>query len=102
VAGIVWSCCTPLPRQAAAPPTGDARGTREPGGAACLNRPACVIFKRLYANDNLDVDLPSTVYALDSTAIDLCLSALLLRVLPISVVNTASLRRMRGRRSVAS
>jgi hypothetical protein len=30
--------------------------------------------KRLYAGDDLDVDLPSTVYALDSTTIDLCLS----------------------------
>jgi hypothetical protein len=30
--------------------------------------------KRLYAGDALDVDLPSTVYALDSTTIDLCLS----------------------------
>jgi hypothetical protein len=28
----------------------------------------------LYAADDLDVDLPSTVYALDSTTIDLCLS----------------------------
>jgi hypothetical protein len=30
--------------------------------------------RRLYAGDDLDVDLPSTVYALDSTTIDLCLS----------------------------
>ena len=30
--------------------------------------------RRLYAADDLDVDLPSTVYALDSTTIDLCLS----------------------------
>ena len=30
--------------------------------------------RRLYADDDLDVDLPSTVYALDSTTIDLCLS----------------------------
>jgi hypothetical protein len=30
--------------------------------------------RRLYASDDLDVDLPSTVYALDSTTIDLCLS----------------------------
>src|SRR6202142_2505172 len=30
--------------------------------------------KRLYAGDDLDVDLDSTVYALDSTTIDLCLS----------------------------
>jgi hypothetical protein len=30
--------------------------------------------RRLYATDALDVDLPSTVYALDSTTIDLCLS----------------------------
>ena len=29
---------------------------------------------KLYAGDDLDVDLPSTVYALDSTTIDLCLS----------------------------
>ena len=30
--------------------------------------------RRLYADDDLEVDLPSTVYALDSTTIDLCLS----------------------------
>jgi hypothetical protein len=30
--------------------------------------------RRLYSADDLDVDLPSTVYALDSTTIDLCLS----------------------------
>jgi hypothetical protein len=30
--------------------------------------------RRLYAGDDLDVDLSSTVYALDSTTIDLCLS----------------------------
>jgi hypothetical protein len=30
--------------------------------------------RRLYAADDLDVDLPSTVYALDATTIDLCLS----------------------------
>jgi hypothetical protein len=30
--------------------------------------------RRLYAAGDLDVDLPSTVYALDSTTIDLCLS----------------------------
>ena len=30
--------------------------------------------RRLYAGDDLDVELPSTVYALDSTTIDLCLS----------------------------
>ena len=30
--------------------------------------------RRLYAGDSLDVDLSSTVYALDSTTIDLCLS----------------------------
>ena len=30
--------------------------------------------RRLYAADDLDVDLPSTVYALGSTTIDLCLS----------------------------
>ena len=30
--------------------------------------------RRLYADDDLGVDLPSTVYALDSTTIDLCLS----------------------------
>src|SRR6202162_1768135 len=30
--------------------------------------------RRLYATDDLDVDLPSAVYALDSTTIDLCLS----------------------------
>jgi hypothetical protein len=30
--------------------------------------------RRLYADDDLDVDLPSTVYALESTTIDLCLS----------------------------
>ncbi len=30
--------------------------------------------RRLYADDEMDVDLPSTVYALDSTTIDLCLS----------------------------
>src|SRR5271169_3796269 len=30
--------------------------------------------RRLYATDDLDVDLPSGVYALDSTTIDLCLS----------------------------
>ena len=30
--------------------------------------------RRLYAADDLDVDLPSTVYALDLTTIDLCLS----------------------------
>src|SRR5271165_3336096 len=30
--------------------------------------------RRLYAADDLNVDLPSTVYALDSTTIDLCLS----------------------------
>jgi hypothetical protein len=30
--------------------------------------------RRLYAGDDLDVDLCSTVYALDSTTIDLCLS----------------------------
>jgi hypothetical protein len=30
--------------------------------------------RRLYAADDLDVDLPSTVYARDSTTIDLCLS----------------------------
>jgi hypothetical protein len=30
--------------------------------------------RRLYADDDPDVDLPSTVYALDSTTIDLCLS----------------------------
>jgi Domain of unknown function (DUF4372)/Transposase DDE domain len=30
--------------------------------------------RRLYAADDLDVDLPDTVYALDSTTIDLCLS----------------------------
>jgi hypothetical protein len=30
--------------------------------------------RRLYAGDDLDVDLPGTVYALDSTTIDLCLS----------------------------
>ena len=30
--------------------------------------------RRLYAADDLDVDLPSAVYALDSTTIDLCLS----------------------------
>jgi hypothetical protein len=29
--------------------------------------------RRLYAGDDLDVDLPSTVYSLDSTTIDLCL-----------------------------
>jgi hypothetical protein len=31
--------------------------------------------RRLYADDELEVDLASTVYALDSTTIDLCLSA---------------------------
>jgi hypothetical protein len=31
--------------------------------------------RRLYADDDLEVDLASTVYALDSTTIDLCLSA---------------------------
>ena len=30
--------------------------------------------RRLYAEDELEVDLASTVYALDSTTIDLCLS----------------------------
>jgi hypothetical protein len=30
--------------------------------------------RRLYAGDDLEVDLPSTIYALDSTTIDLCLS----------------------------
>ncbi len=30
--------------------------------------------RRLYAGDDLDVDLSNTVYALDSTTIDLCLS----------------------------
>ena len=30
--------------------------------------------RRLYADDELEVDLASTVYALDSTTIDLCLS----------------------------
>src|SRR6202162_665199 len=30
--------------------------------------------RRLYADDDLEVDLPSAVYALDSTTIDLCLS----------------------------
>src|SRR6202162_2350403 len=30
--------------------------------------------RRLYATDDLDVDLPSAVYALDSTTFDLCLS----------------------------
>ena len=30
--------------------------------------------RRLYAEDKLKVDLASTVYALDSTTIDLCLS----------------------------
>ena len=32
------------------------------------------IARRLYANESLDVDLNETVYALDSTTIDLCLS----------------------------
>src|SRR5580658_159364 len=32
--------------------------------------------RRLYADDDLDVDLPSTVYALDSATIDLCLPVL--------------------------
>jgi hypothetical protein len=33
--------------------------------------------RRLYADGDLDVDLPSTVHALDSTTIDLCLSVFL-------------------------
>ena len=32
------------------------------------------IARRLYANESLDVDLSETVYALDTTTIDLCLS----------------------------
>jgi hypothetical protein len=35
------------------------------------------IARRLYANDLLALDLDETVYALDSTTIDLCLSVFL-------------------------
>src|SRR5271157_1503788 len=52
----------------------DANETRDWRIYAEFARRLIAQARRLYAGDDLDVDLPSTVYALDSTTIDLCLS----------------------------
>ena len=44
------------------------------GSTPSLRQRLIAQARRLYAGDDLDVDLTSTVYALDSTTIDLCLS----------------------------
>jgi hypothetical protein len=64
-------------------------GIREPVSRSTLadanaNRDWCIYAefaqrlinqaRKLYANEDLELDLTSTVYALDSTTIDLCLS----------------------------
>jgi hypothetical protein len=52
----------------------DANETRDWRIYAEFAQRLIVQAKRLYAGDSLDVDLTNTVYALDSTTIDLCLS----------------------------
>lgn len=52
----------------------DANGTRDWRIYAEFAQRLIAQARRLYADDELEVDLASTVYALDSTTIDLCLS----------------------------
>jgi hypothetical protein len=52
----------------------DANETRDWRIYAEFAQRLIVQARRLYAGDSLDVDLTNTVYALDSTTIDLCLS----------------------------
>ena len=52
----------------------DANETRDWRIYAEFAQRLIVQARRLYAGDSLDVDLKNTVYALDSTTIDLCLS----------------------------
>jgi len=52
----------------------DANETRDWRIDAAFAQRLMAQASRLYAGDDLDVDLPSTVHALDSTTIDLCLS----------------------------
>jgi Transposase DDE domain len=63
-----------LPRPIRGSTLADANETRDWRIYAEFAQRLIAQAKRLYAGDDLDVDLPSTVYALDSTTIDLCLS----------------------------
>jgi hypothetical protein len=60
--------------QFADPPLTDANQTRDWRIYAKFAQRLIAQARRLYADDELEVDLASTVYALDSTTIDLCLS----------------------------
>jgi len=63
-----------LPRPVRRSTLADANETRDWRIYAELAQRLIAQAKWLYAGDDLEVDLPSTVYALDSTTIDLCLS----------------------------
>src|SRR5271155_148259 len=68
----VWDCATPWPDRHWPTPT-----SYVTGASGLMSDLAAVLIKRarkLYLKDDFGLDLANTVYALDSTTIDLCLS----------------------------